>query len=153
MNFVKLIQILVDAGVKFVIIGGWSAILHGSSHTTRDLDLCFARNRANLQKIATALAPFHPTLRDLPPGLPFVWDETKLRNGTLFTLSTDLGSGDLLGEVLGIGSFEQAKEVSVEVDAFDRRIWTLNLSALDQGKKSCWPRKGFANSAGASGIA
>ncbi len=136
MNFVKLIQALIDGGVEFVIIGGWSAILHGSSHTTRDLDLCFSRSRANLQKLAKALAPFHPTLRDLPPGLPFVWDEATLRNGTLFTLSTDLGSVDLLGEVLGIGSFEQAKELSVEVDAFDRRIWTLNLAALIKAKQA-----------------
>jgi hypothetical protein len=41
MNFVTAVQTLVDAGVDFVIIGGWSAILHGSSHTTNDLDLVF----------------------------------------------------------------------------------------------------------------
>jgi hypothetical protein len=33
MNFVTAVQTLVDAGVDFVIIGGWSAILHGSSQT------------------------------------------------------------------------------------------------------------------------
>jgi predicted nucleotidyltransferase len=141
MNFIKLIQALVDAGVEFVIIGGWSAILHGSSYATRDLDLCFSRNRANLQKLVKALAPFHPTLRELPPGLPFVWDETTLRNGTLFTLSTDLGGVDLLGEVLGIGSFEQVKDVSTEVDVFDRKIWTLSLRALIQAKKAAGREK------------
>jgi hypothetical protein len=39
MNVSRLIQAMIDAGVEFVIVGGWSAILHGSSHTTRDLDI------------------------------------------------------------------------------------------------------------------
>jgi hypothetical protein len=141
MNFLKVIQALVDAGVEFVIIGGWSAILHGSSHTTRDLDLCFSRSRANLQKLVQALAPFHPRLRDLPAELPFVWDEATLRNGTLFTLSTDLGSVDLLAEVSGIGDFTQVREVSVRLVAFDRQIWTLNLPALIHAKKAAGRQK------------
>jgi hypothetical protein len=141
MNFPQVIQSLVDTRVEFVIIGGWSAILHGSSHTTRDLDLCFARSRVNLQRLALALAPFHPRLRDLPPDLPFVWDETTLRNGTTFTLSTDLGSVDLLAEVAGVGGFAEVKAVSVQLDAFDRRIWTLDLPALIQAKKAAGRQK------------
>jgi hypothetical protein len=66
MNFSALVQALVDAEVEFVIVGGWSAILHGSSQTTRDLDLCFARSRANIQKLVATLAPFHPKRRDFP---------------------------------------------------------------------------------------
>jgi len=141
MNFLKLVQALVDADVEFVIIGGWSAILHGSSHTTRDLDLCFSRSRANVQRLVQALAPFHPRLRDLPAELPFVWDEATLRNGTLFTLSTDLGSIDLLGEVLGIGDFTQVRHSSVQLTAFDRQVWTLDLRALIRAKKAAGRRK------------
>jgi hypothetical protein len=141
MNFIKLIQALVDAGVEFVIIGGWSAILHGGSYATQDLDLCFSRSRANLQSLVKSLAPFHPRPRDFPAGLPFVWDEATLRNGMLFTLSTDLGSVDLLGEVLGVGDFRRVKELSVQLDAFDRRVWTLDLPALIQAKKAAGREK------------
>jgi hypothetical protein len=35
------VQLLVDAGVEFVIIGGWSAILHGPDNGGTDLDLVF----------------------------------------------------------------------------------------------------------------
>ena len=38
MNFVQAVQVLTDAGVEFAIIGGWSAIMHGSAHLTNDLD-------------------------------------------------------------------------------------------------------------------
>jgi hypothetical protein len=39
MNWDIAVQTLVDSGVEFVIIGGWSAILHGSARMTRDLDI------------------------------------------------------------------------------------------------------------------
>jgi hypothetical protein len=94
-----------------------------------------------LQKLVQALAPFHPRLRDFPPELPFVWDEATLRNGTLFTLSTDLGGVDLLGEVLGVGNFDQVKEESVQVEAFGRQLWTLNLRGLIQSKKAAGRQK------------
>ena len=34
MNFIHAVQALADAGVEFAIIGGWSAILHGSAQVT-----------------------------------------------------------------------------------------------------------------------
>jgi hypothetical protein len=68
MNIEAAIQALVDAGVEFVIIGGWSAILNGSSYVTNDLYICYGRQSENLRSLARALAPFHPRLRDLPKG-------------------------------------------------------------------------------------
>jgi hypothetical protein len=144
MNFPRLVQALADAGVEFVIVGGWSAILHGSSYTTQDLDLCFSRSRANIQKLVKTLEQFHPKLRDFPDGLPFVWDEATLRNGTLFTLSTDVGSLDLLGEVLGIGDFAQVRAASIQVEAFGRQIWTLDLPALIRAKEAAGRQKDLA---------
>jgi hypothetical protein len=141
MNFVKAVQVLVDGGVDFVIIGGWSAILNGSLYLTNDLDLCYSRWPENLRRLATALAPFHPRPRGFPAELPFVWDEVTLRNGTIFTLSTDLGAVDLLAEVAGLGGFEQVREGSVQVQAFDREVWTLDLPNLIKSKRAAGREK------------
>ena len=141
MNFVKAVQILVDEGVEFVIIGGWSAILHGSSYVTNDLDICYSRSASNLRCLAKALLPFRPRLRDLPRGLPFVWDEVTLRNGSIFTLVTDLGSIDLLAEVSGVGDYSEVLANSIEVDAFDRRVWTLGLPGLIRANRSAGREK------------
>ena|SRR5438477_2695691 len=141
MNFVTAVQMLVDAGIDFVIIGGWSAILHGSSYMTNDLDLCFSRKPENLKRLARTLAPFQPRPRDLPPDLPFVWDEVTLPNGTTFTLTTDLGLVDLFAEVPGVGSFDEAKANSVLVQAFDRVVWTLDLPALIRAKRAAGREK------------
>ena len=135
MNFAKAVQVLADAGVDFVVIGGWSAILHGSDHTTTDIDFCYSRRSDNLKRLATALAPYHPRLRDLPRDLPFVWDESTLRNGAVFTLTTDLGAIDLLAEVSGVGDYDHVKADSILRPVFGREIWVLDLRALIRSKR------------------
>jgi hypothetical protein len=60
-----------------------------------------------MSQLAAALAPHEPYLRGAPPGLPFRWDLETIRSGLNFTLTTDLGSIDLLGEVAGLGPFEE----------------------------------------------
>ena len=142
MNFITLVQALVDEGVDFVIIGGWCAILHGSSYLTNDLDICYSRMQGNLTRLAAVLAPYHPKLRDLPAGFPFVWGEATLRNGTTFTLSTDLGIVDLMAEVAGVGDFEATKAHSIQVQAFGRSVWTLDLPPPDPGQTLCRSREG-----------
>jgi len=122
--------------VDFVIVGGVAISAHGSAYLTFDLDVCYARPRENLKRLATALAPYHPRLRGLPENLPFVWDEQTLRQGTNFTLSTDLGNIDLLGEVTGLGDYEEVLAVSVimQLYGFDCRV--LSLDALITAKRA-----------------
>ena len=141
MQFGKAIQALCDAAVDFVVIGGVSATFHGSARVTYDLDICYSRTSANLRRLAGSLAPFHPRLRGVPAGLPFLWDEGTLRNGTVFTLQTDIGEIDLLAEVAGLGAFDEVKKHSITVDAFDRQITTLDLPGLIQAKRAAGREK------------
>ena len=52
------------------------------------------------------------------------------------TLQTDVGAIDLLGEVTGLGAFEDVEKHSVSVDAFERRFGTLDLPSLIQAKRA-----------------
>lgn len=136
MRVVEAVRALSDGGAEFVIIGGWSAVLHGSSYVTNDLEVCYSRSRENCRRIVDSLRPYHPRLRDLPKELPFVWDPATLANSTVLTLNTDLGAIDLLAEVSGIGVFEDAKRHSIRVPAFDREVWTLDLPSLIKSKRA-----------------
>jgi hypothetical protein len=60
--------------------------------------------------------------------LPFRFDEETLQRGLNFTLSTELGDLDLLGEVTGIGDYTAVLATSEPVELFDR---TFNVLALD----------------------
>ena len=112
MKLDETLRILNDAGVEFVIIGGVAMGLQGSAHLTRDIDFCYARTVKNMERLAAALAPYHPALRGAPPGLPFQFDAKTIASGLNFTLSTDLGDLDFLGEVSGLGSFPGVRAAS-----------------------------------------
>ena len=73
-DFPALITLLSAGGVEFIVIGGIAAGIHGSAHVTFDLDVVYRRTPENFGKIADALAPLHPYLRDAPEGLPFTLD-------------------------------------------------------------------------------
>ena len=69
-DFERLFQALTRGDVRFIIIGGFAAILHGSTRLTLDLDVVYARDPENLKRLATALSPYQPYPRGAPPGLP-----------------------------------------------------------------------------------
>jgi hypothetical protein len=70
-DFEGLLRQLRDAEVQFIIVGGFAGTVLGSPRTTVDLDVVYARDAANLERLARALEPLLPYLRGAPPGLPF----------------------------------------------------------------------------------
>ena len=73
-DFPGLLRTLAEARVEFIIVGGAAATAHGSARLTQDLDVVYARERSNLERLAAALAPHEPYLRGAPEGLPFDLD-------------------------------------------------------------------------------
>ena len=67
-----------------------------------------------------------------------------LRNGTIFTLQTDIGEIDLLAEVTGLGSFDDVKKHAITVEAFERQFLTLDLPGLIQAKRASGREKDLA---------
>jgi hypothetical protein len=63
-------------------------------------------------------------------------DEATLRSGLNFTLTTDLGWLDLLGEITGGGNYEDLLQHSVLVSVFDCQTRLLNLDSLIQTKRA-----------------
>jgi len=122
--------------VRFVVIGGVALVSRGVQRSTEDLDIAYARDRENLGRLAAALEGLHPLLRGVPPGLPFVLDVRTLRAGLNFTLDTDLGPLDLLGEVAGLGSFEQVDAAADELEIEGHQILVLTLDGLEKSKRA-----------------
>lgn len=127
---------LVRNGVDFVVVGGVAATLHGSATATFDLDICYSRTTDNLERLANALADLSPRLRGAPPGLPFLWDCETLRRGFNFTLTTGFGDIDILGDIAGVGSFDEVKAASQTIEAFGLRLAVLSLEALIRAKRA-----------------
>ena len=135
-DFAKLLQLLSDRGVEFIIIGGAAAIVHGSSRLTQDLDVVYRRSQENIARLANALEKQNPYLRGAPPGLPFQWSEATIRMGLNFTLQTNLGDLDLLGEVTGGGNYEDLVDRAFEMEVFGVRCLCLDLETLIHVKRA-----------------
>lgn len=130
----KAITSLARNNVDFVIVGGVAVTLHSSGYVTRDLDLCYSREKENIKRLVVSLRPFLPKPRNWEEGLPFIFDESTLRNGTNFTFETSIGDVDLLGEVEGIGSYKDALANSVEYELYGVRVRAFTLDALIASK-------------------
>jgi hypothetical protein len=135
-DFGGIIGVLADAGVELIVIGGLAAQAHGSARLTQDADFIYRRSSDNIFRLAAALAPHHPYLRGAPPGLPFRFDADTIRRGLNFTLTTDLGDVDLLGEMVGGGTFEQVLPSTIELSVFGRPVRVLDLPALIRAKRA-----------------
>ena len=134
-QFEKLLPTLVHAGVEFVLVGGVAGIVHGSARATYDVDIVYSRADENIERLAAALAPHKPYLRDAPPALPFAWNAKAIRSGLNFTLTTELGDIDLFGELVGGDTYRDVLPHSFEVEAFGVRFKCIDLpnSDPDQG--------------------
>jgi hypothetical protein len=80
--------------------------------------------------------PLQPYLRGAPPGLPFRWAAETLRRGLNFTLTTQAGDLDLLGEVTGGGGFDDLRNHAPAVRLFDRDVPCLDLESLIRVKRA-----------------
>jgi predicted nucleotidyltransferase len=142
-NFQELLPLLVTHDVRFIVIGGVAASVHGSARITYDVDVVYARNAENLGRIVAALRPYRPYPRGAPEGLPFQWDERTLQAGLNFTLTTSLGDLDLLGEVIKGGGYEELHPFSNELEVFGVRCRFVTLDKLIELKRAAGRPKDF----------
>lgn len=125
-----------DFRVDCVVVGGVAASARGSSQVTYDLDVCYSRDLSNLERLAEALKSVKATLRGAPKDLPFRPDVETLKHGLNFTFDTDIGSLDLLGEVQGVGGYQQCLEGSDVFELFAVPCRVLSLEKLIVAKRS-----------------
>jgi hypothetical protein len=74
-DFQRLISLLVNNSVEFILVGGAAATAHGAARLTEDLHIVYRRAYDNVARLVQSLAPYNPYLRGAPPNLPFNWSE------------------------------------------------------------------------------
>jgi hypothetical protein len=104
---VGLLRTLTDHGVRFVVIGGYGARLHGAPLLTEDVDVTPDSNTDNLDRLAAALMDLGARLRvpNDPVGVAFPIDPVMLATARSWTLTTRLGDLDLVFEPAGTSGF------------------------------------------------
>jgi hypothetical protein len=109
---------LEEQGVRYVVIGGVGATLHGSPLPTRDADICPASDAPNLEALGAALRAMGARIRtpDTAEGLPFSCDAAFLGRMKLLNLTTRFGDLDLSFEPSGTAGYEELSSRAVLYD-------------------------------------
>ena len=132
----RALRALLDRGVRFVVIGGFGGRLYGSPSVTNDLDVCYARDRDNLEAMASALVDLKARLRGTPEDVPFLLDADTLARGDHFSFSTDAGSLDVMGTPAGVKGFDELDRTATEMDLDGVRVRVASLDDLIRMKQA-----------------
>ena len=101
----RLLEVLTRNDVDFVVVGGSAAGFLGASRLTEDADCVVRRERANLERLASALRELHARLRvarmtdEEAKALPVKVDGTMLETTGNSTWTTDAGPFDVLADL------------------------------------------------------
>lgn len=129
-----LVERLIRSQMEFVIVGGFAVMAHGATLVTQDLDICCPFSEDNLSALAQAVADLHPVHRMTPQRLLFEATPGLSESLKNLYLGTDLGALDCLGEVLGVGGFEEVRKRSVEVSFESGPCRVMDIDALIAAK-------------------
>jgi len=137
----EILRELRDADVQFVLIGGLASQVHGSPSLTLDVDICFALDRENLDRLAVVLAGMAAIRRDLPAGVNAPIDLHALRAGDVFTLRTRYGDLDLLARPDPDFDHGTLSKHAITAEILGVRVRVASLDDLMAMKRAAGRRK------------
>ena len=110
-----LLAALHEHEVDYTVIGGVAVQVHGHRRTTKDLDVVPSPDRANLERLAAALAAVSARPRDAPhAGAP---DADHLAGAPIVPpLTTEYGELHILRDVPGAPAYPQLRARALVID-------------------------------------
>ena len=135
-NLTRITQRLAEFRVEFVIAGGLGTLMHGGALMTRDVDVACRMDRENLSRLFEALQDLQPVHRMTPEKLPFTRAQVERGGIKNLYLSMDWGQLDCLGEIKGLGGYEDCLAQSEAVDLDGAEVRVLTLDALITAKRA-----------------
>jgi predicted nucleotidyltransferase len=129
-DFRDFIKALNDAEVAYILVGGYSVILHGYARTTGDLDIWVQRTSVNYKKLKFAFLKFGMPVFDMTED-NFLYHE----NWDVFTFGLPPVAIDIMVSVKGI-SFDSAFQNSLEINEDGLPVRLIHLSDLIVAKKA-----------------
>lgn len=139
-----LLHALAASGLRFVVIGGIAVGVHGYVRATKDLDVCPAGHRENLEVLARLLRELDGEQLEVgdfaAEELPFDPRRAEdLAEGGNFRLRTRLGALDVMQWVPGFGvdqAFATLDASAIELDLDGSAIRVCSLEHLRLMKRT-----------------
>jgi hypothetical protein len=131
-----LIGALVNAEVDFVVIGGVAVVLQASPRFTRDLDISYATDSENLERLGGLLVSLDAKLRGIEEDVPFTPEADTLRRTEMLTLTTSEGALDLLARPPGSLGYAALRRHADLMDLDGAAVRVASLEDLIEMKRA-----------------
>lgn len=104
----EILAVLDRHAVRYVLVGGLAAVLHGAPHVTTDVDIVPQEDRANLERLSAALKELRARIRVVgePDGVPFDHSGESLPRVRIWNLVTARGNLDITFEPSGTHGYD-----------------------------------------------
>ena len=133
-----LLRTLTQKGVRFVLIGGFAAVIHGSPYVTTDLDVVPEWALRNLERLSHVLHSLHARLwtADEPVGIPFDHSVASLAEIGVWNLVTDFGRLDVTFQPSGTEGYEDLARDAVHLTILGVDIDVASLADVVRSKEA-----------------
>ena len=117
----RILQVLADRSVDYVIVGGLAVQTHGHVRTTVDIDVFPRPDPSNLARLAEALNALEAQV--LNPGSEGMKiDATMLPRATLWQFATRHGAIDVLLDAPGAPPYDELRGRALEIRLGDLKL-------------------------------
>ncbi len=141
-SFREILDVLNQHQVEYIVVGGVAAVIHGTPTTTFDLDTLVRVDRANAERLVTALSQLEARFREHREVIQPTVDHI-LAGGHLL-LMTRAGPLDVLGFIGEQQRYEDLLGASSELQMRDGSTRVLGLEALITEKRRMGRTKDIA---------
>lgn len=134
----KILDALNQHGVRYVLIGGLAAAMHGSATPTFDVDIIPATTEDNLERLSAALTTLEARVRvdGVPDGLPFTHDATSLAGMLMLNLVTRYGDLDIASQPAGVTRYEDWASNASSIVALGVAVQVADLGDIVRSKEA-----------------
>ena len=144
----RIFEVLRTHGVRYVLVGGFAAVIHGSPYLTTDIDVVPEGSPENLDRLSAALADLHARVwaDGAPEGLPFGHDAASLAAAEMWNLVTDAGRLDITLEPSGTSGYPDVARDAVRLTILGTEVDVASLADVIRSKEAAGRGEGSASS-------
>ena len=130
-------------GVRYVLVGGLAAILHGAPHVTTDADIVPEVGRENLERLSAALEDLNARIRVAgePAGIPFDHSGESLARVQTWNLVTDRGNLDITFVPSGTRGYDDLARDAQSVVVRGMQVPVASLADVIRSKEAAGREK------------
>lgn len=139
----RILKVLAEHGVRYVLVGGIAATLRGSPSMTYDIDVAPELSGDNLERLAAALRDLG-AVRYTEPDEDIAEPHANEMEARIEQFASPIGYIDVLRELRAIGGYERLIEAAELIEVAGTSVYVAALDDIITSKEAAGRPKDLA---------